>query len=575
MSDERSGGSALLDALESLRGAADDLRFPLEAPGARSARRVAVELVQQLDDYLLPRVRRLDAPLLAVVGGSTGAGKSLLVSSLVRRLVTAAGVLRPTTRSPVLVHHPAEAGWFGRERVLPGLARSTSPSTDPGTLQVVACDAVPPGLALLDAPDIDSVVVANRELAAQLLAAADLWLFVTTAARYADAVPWDLLREARGRATSVVVVLDRVAPGALDEVRAHLAAMLADEGLADAPLLTVPEVPELTADGLLPESAVGSVRALLDRLAQDAQARAEVVRHTLAGALASLAPRTEVLRAASGEQAAVAGRLRGDVETAYAGAVREVDEAMTDGSLLRGEVLARWQEFVGTGELLRGLESRIGRLRDRVVAAVRGRPAPGAELAVAVESGVEALVLARADAAAERVVRAWGESTAGASLVGEASATLSVASSDLAERTRLAVRQWQGDVLDLVRGEGAGRRSTARVVSYGVNGTALVVMLAVFAHTGGLTGAEGGIAIGASAVGQKVLEAMLGDQAVRSLAGQARTALRERVAELLAGEQVRFMDRLVGVTPDPAVVARLDRAAAALRRALHGAGEAG
>jgi hypothetical protein len=32
--------------------------------------------------------------------------------------------------------------------------------------------------------------VANHDLAALLLGAADLWLFVTTAVRYADAVPW-------------------------------------------------------------------------------------------------------------------------------------------------------------------------------------------------------------------------------------------------------------------------------------------------------------------------------------------------------------------------------------------------
>ena len=42
---------------------------------------------------------------------------------------------------------------------------------------------------------------------------------------------------------------------------------------------------------------------------------------------------------------------------------------MRDGSLLRGEVLARWQEFVGTGELLRTLQDRVGRLRDRLSAA--------------------------------------------------------------------------------------------------------------------------------------------------------------------------------------------------------------
>ena len=47
-------------------------------------------------------------------------------------------------------------------------------------------------------------------LAAQLLAAADLWLFVTTANRYADAVPWALLDGAAARDITVAVVLNRV-----------------------------------------------------------------------------------------------------------------------------------------------------------------------------------------------------------------------------------------------------------------------------------------------------------------------------------------------------------------------------
>ena len=86
----------------------------------------------------------------------------------------------------------------------------------------MSTEAIQPGLALLDAPDIDSVVSANRDLAAQLLAAADLWIFVTTAARYADAVPWDLLRQASERGTSVAVVLDRVPAASLDEIRCTL-----------------------------------------------------------------------------------------------------------------------------------------------------------------------------------------------------------------------------------------------------------------------------------------------------------------------------------------------------------------
>ena len=98
-------------------------------------------------------------------------------------------MLRPTTTSPVLIHHPDDVRWFRDARVLPSLARVTGDEgadPQPGTVRLTASPTLPPGMAVLDAPDIDSVVSANRDLAAQLLSAADLWLFVTTAARYAD-----------------------------------------------------------------------------------------------------------------------------------------------------------------------------------------------------------------------------------------------------------------------------------------------------------------------------------------------------------------------------------------------------
>ena len=103
-----STGGALAGALVALREATAATRFALDIPGAEGARESGAELVRQLDDYVLPRLRRLDAPLLTVVGGSTGAGKSTVVNSLVREQVTPSGVLRPTTRSPVLVCHPDE-----------------------------------------------------------------------------------------------------------------------------------------------------------------------------------------------------------------------------------------------------------------------------------------------------------------------------------------------------------------------------------------------------------------------------------------------------------------------------------
>src|SRR5215217_4246164 len=219
------------------------VRLPLRTPLAADGERVRSELAGQIGDYLLPRLEQLDAPLLLVVGGSTGAGKSTLVNSLVGTEVTPPGVLRPTTRAPVLVCHPDDTRWFEDDRILPGMPRTTGGRAAPGGLELVPTAALPAGLALLDSPDIDSVVESNRTLARQLLAAADAWLFVTTAARYADAVPWELLHAARDRGTALSLVLDRVPPEAAGEVAEHLRAMVAERGLEGTEILVVPEVP--------------------------------------------------------------------------------------------------------------------------------------------------------------------------------------------------------------------------------------------------------------------------------------------------------------------------------------------
>ncbi len=119
-------GTALGAALASMRAAVGEARFPLGVPSAIEADRAATRIGKQLDDYLLPRVERLDAPLLVVVGGSTGAGKSTLVNSIVQAPVSTAGVLRPTTRAPVLVSHPNDVAWFAERRILPGLTRTNA-----------------------------------------------------------------------------------------------------------------------------------------------------------------------------------------------------------------------------------------------------------------------------------------------------------------------------------------------------------------------------------------------------------------------------------------------------------------
>ena len=548
--------TAMVTALVRLRGALQEARLPLELPGAAEQRAAQAEMVDQLEDYVIPRLMTLDAPLLAVVGGSTGAGKSTLVNSLVGSRVTTPGVLRPTTRSPVLVHHPDDAQWFGQDRLLPELERVTRSTDDPDALQLVASEAMTPGLAILDAPDIDSVEERNRVLAAQLLAAADLWLFVTSAARYADQVPWDFLRKAADRSAAVAIVLDRTPPDAVETITTHLARMLASRGLKDSPLFTVEEGP-VTEEGLLTTESVAEIRAWLHALAEDQEARTAVVQQTLDGAVRTLTRRTHTVADAATEQTDALRRLREDANDAYDRAVVAVGEASADGTLLRGEVLARWQEFVGTGELLKSLETRVGWLRDRVVGAIKGKPQQAERVTVAVESGLETLVLEHAEAAAERAEASWRGTAAGQMLLQDAGEDLGRASRDFRRRAERAVRDWQSDVLDMVRSEGADKRSTARFLAFGVNGLSVALMVVVFAHTAGVTGAEAGIAGGSAVLGQKLLEAVFGDQAVRSLAERARRQLEVKVAELLDAERRRYTDLLDTLEVSPEVPERL------------------
>jgi hypothetical protein len=560
--------TGLPDALQQLRDSVAAAPLGLATTGRTAAARTARAVVDQVDDYLLPRLRDLDAPLLTVVGGSTGAGKSTLVNSLLGARVTAPGVLRPTTRSPVLVCSTADVAAFSGDRVLPGMARTTGEGDTTSGITLVPTDALPPGLALVDAPDVDSVVEANRELAGQLLGAADLWVFVTTAARYADAVPWDLLRTAQERGTALAVVLDRVPPEAVGEVVDDLAAMLRRGGLGGARLFVIEERP--LVDGFLPLDQVASLRGWLHALAADQEQRAAVVRQTLAGALASLSSRVDVVVAGVEEQATAAEALRAAADAAYARARAAIDEGVGNGSLLRGEVLARWQEFVGTGEWMRSLQGQVGRLRDRLAAAFSGRPNPTADLQGALESGVELLLRAEADRAAEKTVTAWRTLPGGIALIGGRERELDGVSPAFTGVAADEVRDWQGVVLDLVRDQGAGKRSQARLLSWGVNGAGAALMIAVFASTAGLSGAEIAIAGGTTAVGQRLLEAVFGDNAVRELAVQARADLDARVDRLLRMEQDRFTELLDGVAPTADAAAEL-RAAVAGLAAVHGA----
>jgi hypothetical protein len=348
----------------------------------------------------------------------------------------------------------------------------------------------------------------------------------------------------------------------MSDVPPHLGQMMSQRGLSASPLFAVPET-GVDENGLLPDSAVAPIRGWLADLAEDTVRRNQVVLQTLDGAIESLCENAPGLVAAMADQNEALETLRADAEKSFAEATRSVAAQTADGTLLRGEVLARWQDFVGTGEFFRAVEKRIGLLRDRVVQVAKGEPKKAQEVQLAVESGLEVLIREEGEFAARRVVSAWEAHPAGRQLLARDGA-LGRVSGDFSESAARVIRQWQGDVLELVASEGKSKKATARYLALGVNGVGVALMIFVFSQTGGLVGAELGVAGGTALLAQRVLEAVFGEDAVRRLAKEGKQQLDARVEVLMALELARF-ERLVDeVEVRPEQGAELTAAVAAL-----------
>ena len=556
--------------------------------GTATARTLLAAMARQLDDYILPRSASVDNPLTIVVGGSTGAGKSTLVNTLLGEPLTQSGAIRPTTRHPVLLHRAEDEAALSPERFLPTLPRTRTsgmnagsqalPGLDPKIARAlipITTSALPQGIALIDAPDIDSVSEENRTLAKELLSAADLWLFVTTANRYADAVPWELLHEAAARSIAIAVVLNRVPEGDEEAIENDLRRMLDEAGIHAVLIHTVTEQPR-DESGMLAPVSLAPLTLWIRELGADAPARAAIARQTLAGAVETLAGNLQVLAAEQARQQAAHQSLAAIAAEEYEDGLTTIDGALSDGSLLRGEVLSRWHDFVGTGDFFRSLDSTIGRLRDRVGSALRGQPAAAQKVEDALESGIHAVVLDAAARASENTRTRWRASRAGRSLLARLDAPQAVAGapqavSDAPEQNAEAtgdakgevqsaedifsaavaeqIRLWQGSVLEMIREEGADKRKRARFLSLGVNAAAVMLMVAAFSLTGGITGIEAGIAGGSGVVGTKLLESIFGEDAVRRMATRARTDLLERMADLLTEHAQPFTAVLEDTDP--------------------------
>jgi len=534
------------------------LAFPTANPAADSRAR---QLHDHLDGFVRPRVADIDAPLLVLLLGPTGAGKSSLLNTIAGAEVSEAGVLRPTTKEAVLYASEADS-----HRIL---ASGRLATISKERVRLVAAPASADGIAVIDAPDIDSVERDNRELADVLVEISDLCVFVTTATRYADLVPWEVLGRVRERGLPFVIVLNRLPAEEQDRaaVVADAERLLGQTGTRNAQepvdLIAIDEGDLDPSVNGLARGKAGPLLERIARLAAAADERRAVATQALAGALRGLAPLVHGIADDLEHEAIDNDALHRIAASTYAEELASLSRALQGGLILRAEVLRRWNDFVGADQVARFISSGIGRLRAMILTAFRGTtPAPVTVVEEEMTSMLEALALRHATDAARRTAMAWSDRSQAAALVARNPALWS-ASKGFGPAVREGLDAWMRSIIEDVRAHAGRKRAVAQIAALGVNVVAVAVMLGVFAYTAGLTGAEVGIAAGTALLNQKLLEAIFGEGAMGELISNARARLDSLLNSLFEDERKRFE----ALVPPPGDLREL---AASLRAAVEG-----
>src|SRR5581483_7596556 len=377
----------------------------------------------------------------------------------------------------------------------------------------------------------------------------------------------------------------------------HFSAMLDANGIAAENRFVIEQTPLI--DGMLPDDAYQPVRDWLIETTTRADRRVAVLSQTMSGVLDTFKTRVPAIAGHVEAQVVLRGELRRAAETAYQGAFDETGAGLKDGSLLRGEVLARWEDCMVGGDLRPRRGVRPVKSAGRKGKRARRGPSRPAALNTALRSAIESFIVSVADRAAEAVEASWRADPAGAVLLADAAAekardvrakqvfesvfgpagqsgagelaeadlkdadvikaadaaqasAFSRSSPDLALRAARAVGAWQDHLARLMEAEDA--RSAVRRVSFEEEALSLVVLVAMLGETAlaGTGGSRPGLPAAAPSAEaedgsiytapRRMLTSVFGAELLAGLLARARADLSDRVRLLLDEELVRFVE---------------------------------
>ena len=306
-------------ALSDAEAALEAILPGLDSPTAEVARRLG----ERIRRDLLPRLAA-EAPLLiAAIAGPNNVGKSTLFNALAGRRLSPAHPEGGLTKQCLAAAHPDTASGAGRlaldrryevVRVREGEAPPVDAPGPVGRLYLVTDEQLLPGLVLLDTPDMDSVLAANRERTEALLVTVDALVLVVSRHTYQNAALVEFVRQAVQHDRPWLVLYNEAASPEL--ARTHLDKLAADVGQPPLARFFSPHDPAVEAGTapLVPRPLDGKT-PLGALLAQPATG-SELRRRARAASLHDAEEELQRVRAALLARAAEPARLRARIREA-------------------------------------------------------------------------------------------------------------------------------------------------------------------------------------------------------------------------------------------------------------------
>jgi hypothetical protein len=234
-------------------------------------------------------------------------------------------------------------------------------------------------------------------------------------------------------------------------------------------------------------------------------------------------------------------QLQYDVDLVFTQARTELLSGLTDGSLLSGDVWARWQEHIADGDLLRRLDGQAN-FGDRLASAVRRDGEAVRPMDAPVMAAAAAAIQSAARSAIDAALALWRSRPYGAALLQAREHQLYAAG--IAAQIELSMSEWR-DNLAIAADDLAVPVDREQTVDAGAASDVLFVVTI----DEGTDRAEGGATTVSAA--RRILATFAGEEDVRAVISAARSDLVTRAAVLLDAERLQLEKLLEAGGIDP------------------------